>query len=90
LTQLRGTQDFLEAGGLGVDVAAACPPQRGGDLGAGQPVRPVRVRGPAQQFQRIRGGEVVEGLQGGGEELPQRAATSFTASAWVLSPATGR
>jgi hypothetical protein len=52
-------------------VVAARGPQRGSDLGASQPRCPRRVRGAPQQCQRIRRGQVVEGLHGGGKELQQ-------------------
>jgi hypothetical protein len=48
LAQLRGAQQFLQAGGLGFDVTAIRPAQRRGDLRAGQPGSTVGIRAAAQ------------------------------------------
>jgi hypothetical protein len=53
-------------------VAAAGPAQRGRDLGAGQPDRGRRVGGLGQQFEGVRGVEVVERIERGREVLAQR------------------
>ena len=52
------------------DVAAAGPSERGGDLLLGELGCGGRVGGSSQQFQRVRGGQVVEGFQRGRKELP--------------------
>ena len=71
LAEVLAAQRGQDRVGLARDVTAAGPLERGGDLGAGQPRRPGRVRGLAQQFQRVAGVEVIERLQRGGEVLPQ-------------------
>ena len=58
--------------GLGVDVATVRPPQRRGDLAAGQPAGPVGVGCLGQQLECVGGVQVGERLEGGGEEVPQR------------------
>jgi hypothetical protein len=74
LVQLLGAQRLPDRGDLSVEVTAAGPPQRGEDRGPWQAGGAGRVRCPVQQFQCLAGGQVVEGLQGGREELAQRGA----------------
>lgn len=58
------------------DVPAACSAQRRADLGHRQSRRPARIRCPAEELQGVRGSQVLEDDQGGGEELPQRTTQS--------------
>ena len=75
LAQLRRAQRGLDLPGLRRDVAAVRPAQRGGDLRAVTArARAVGVRRAAQQLQSVGRVQVREGLQRGGEELPQRRA----------------
>jgi hypothetical protein len=53
LAQLGAAQRGHDDGGLAGDVAAAGALERRGDLRAGQPLCPGRVRRPGQQVQRI-------------------------------------
>jgi hypothetical protein len=57
-----------------VQVTTAGPAQRSNDRDPRQAGGPVRIRCPVEQFEGFAGAQVVEGLQGGGEELPQRRA----------------
>jgi len=69
LGQLVAAQRRDDRRSLAGDVAAAGALERRADLGAGQFRRPGRVRCLRQQLQRVRGVQVGEGLQCGGEVL---------------------
>src|SRR6185312_13215657 len=71
LAEVLAAQRGQDRAGPVLDVMAAGALERGGHLGAGQLRRPGRVRRLGQQFQRVRGIEVIERLQRGGEVLPQ-------------------
>jgi hypothetical protein len=72
LAQVRGAQRHSDRGRLGLDVAVVCPAQGGGDLTGGEPGRGGGVGGLGEQLEGVGGGEVLEGFEGGGEEVPQR------------------
>jgi hypothetical protein len=72
LTQLIRLQRLLDRGSPAVEVASAGASQRGDNGEPGQPGSPVRIGRPVQQFECLARGQVVEGLQRGGEELAQR------------------
>jgi hypothetical protein len=72
LGQLLCAQRRPDRLGLVGGVVAAGTLERGGDLRGGQPRRRDRIGRPAQKLQRLGGRELGEGLQRGGEELPQR------------------
>ena len=74
LGQLLGAQGSADLVGTIVHVPAPSAPQRPGDLGPGQPGRRRRVGCLAEQLERITAGQVLEGIQGAGEELPQGVA----------------
>ena len=63
-----------DRGGLGVPVASMGPLQDRGDLRPRQPSRPGGLGCLGQQLQDVGGIEVLIGLQGGWEELPQAGA----------------
>jgi hypothetical protein len=71
LAELLAAQGAQDPGGPLGDVAAPGALEDGADLRAGQPRGPGGLGCPAEQFQRVRGVEVVEGLQRGGEVLQQ-------------------
>jgi hypothetical protein len=72
--QLLGVQDLVDVTSLGVDVPSVGPPQRRGDLAAGQTAGPGRVGCLGQQLEDVGCVQVGERLHGGGEEVPQRGA----------------
>lgn len=51
--QLLSSEDLLDLGGPGFDVAPVRPPQRSGDAASGQPPGAIRIRGSSEQFDRI-------------------------------------
>ena len=64
--QLLGVQGVADLFGAGRAVMPPCPLERRADLGPGQPPPGNRVGRLAQQLERVRSGQIVEGVQGGG------------------------
>src|SRR5665811_1825396 len=71
LGEVLGTQRGHDRCGFGLPVAPMGPLQCGGDLRPSQPSRAAGLGCLGQQFQDVGGSEVLVGLQGGWEELPQ-------------------
>jgi hypothetical protein len=74
LAQVLGAQRGGDRVGFRGPAVAAGTLERGGDLLDAQRGGRGGVRGGGEQFQRVGGGEVVEGDQRGREELAQRVA----------------
>jgi hypothetical protein len=77
LGELLGAQCGLDLLGPLDNVATPGASQRRDDLGPGQPSRSGRVGCLPEQLECITTGQVVEGNQGGGEELLQGVAQSL-------------